>query len=258
MTAEGALLSPNTKAQRHETIMTPLEEAKATNMPTNAAERGFETEVAADEDRAWREGRGSGTGPKGPLLRRTKRRRTERPLCLLCGCPPQKHFPKEVQHRPEELVESRKTEDFRELLALPHMSPSGLANTTFERLRVDGWIGEKPCVVSVDTGASSTIVSPQMAEGLPIRVPASVTYLQSVSGDAVPVLQEALVKLTLGKYHLVSWALVAETTEEFTLGIDVMHAHGVILDLRRNILQLGDEAVPLRPPWMHFLHEEQQ
>jgi hypothetical protein len=235
--------------------MMPLEEAKATNMPKGAAKRGFETEVAADEDRAWGGGRSSGTGPKGPLLRRSKRRRTERPLCLLCGCSFQVGFVGKCRQKRKKRVKNRK-----KLKTSPphHLNAPKTSETVCENLKVDGWIGEKQCLVTVDTGAASTMVRPELAEGLPEREMSVVTHLQSVSGHRIPVLKEVLVTLNLGKCQITTWALVANTVAEFTLGIEVMYAYGVILDLKHHLLQIGGQAVPLRRPWMHLLHEEQQ
>jgi hypothetical protein len=47
---------------------------------------------------------------------------------------------------------------------------------------------------------------------------------------------------------------VISITNEFILGLDVMHAHDASVDLRRRVLQLSDEELPLwqpraRPLW---------
>jgi hypothetical protein len=43
-----------------------------------------------------------------------------------------------------------------------------------------------------------------------------------------------------------TWVFITNITDEFNLGIDTMHAHDASVDLRRHMLWLGDEEVPLQ------------
>jgi len=62
------------------------------------------------------------------------------------------------------------------------------------------------------------------------------------------VLKEALVDLTLGRQALRIWVFVAEVTDEFILGLDVLRAYDASVDLGCHLLRLGREEVTLWRP----------
>jgi hypothetical protein len=64
-------------------------------------------------------------------------------------------------------------------------------------LVTQGWIGDKPCLVTVDTGAYVTVARPDIVTGWPERQPNQSLRLQTASGEALPVLKEVYVPLTL-------------------------------------------------------------
>jgi hypothetical protein len=78
---------------------------------------------------------------------------------------------------------------------------------TENSLIADGWIQERPCRVTIDTGASVTITRPDIFAGLPERT--------------IPVMREAQVELNLGRRPLRIWVFVADITDELILGLDV-------------------------------------
>jgi hypothetical protein len=51
-----------------------------------------------------------------------------------------------------------------------------------------------------------------------------------VSGETISVLKEALGELTLGRSALKSWVSVAEITDEFIQGLDVLRAYDASVD----------------------------
>jgi len=55
--------------------------------------------------------------------------------------------------------------------------------------------------------------------------------LQTASGQTIPVLKEALVELTLGQRALKIWVFVAEFTDEFIVGLDVLRTYDASVDL---------------------------
>jgi predicted aspartyl protease len=59
------------------------------------------------------------------------------------------------------------------------------------RLTADGWIQEKPCRVTVDTGASATVARPDIVARLPERELSQPYVLQTASGETMPVMKEA-------------------------------------------------------------------
>jgi hypothetical protein len=87
-----------------------------------------------------------------------------------------------------------------------------------------GWIRDKSCHVTIDTGASLTIAGLDIVAGQPERNPIQPYVLQMASGKIIPVLKEPLVELTLGHSALQIWMFVAEITKEFILGQNVIRA----------------------------------
>jgi hypothetical protein len=80
---------------------------------------------------------------------------------------------------------------------------------TYSNLKVIGWIGDKPCIVAVDTGASVTSARPDIVARLPESKAIRNSYLWTITGQACPILNEALVKLLLAKRLLIIWVFVA-------------------------------------------------
>jgi hypothetical protein len=91
----------------------------------------------------------------------------------------------------------------------------------------------------MDTSASVTIARPDIVAGQPDGKPSRAYILQTASGDTITVLKEALIELSLGQRALRFWVFITEITDEFILGIDVLWAYDVSVDLGRHLLHLG-------------------
>jgi hypothetical protein len=65
-------------------------------------------------------------------------------------------------------------------------------------LVIQGWVGDNPSLVTVDTGAYVTVARRDIALGWPERQPNQRYTLQTVSGEALPILKEVLLTLFLG------------------------------------------------------------
>jgi hypothetical protein len=102
--------------------------------------------------------------------------------------------------------------------------------------------------VIIDTGASVTIARPDIVARQLERKPSRAYVLQTDSGETIPMLKEALVELTLGQPVLRIWVFVAEVTDEFILGLDVLRVYDASVDLGRHVLLLGQEEVTLLRP----------
>jgi hypothetical protein len=114
-------------------------------------------------------------------------------------------------------------------------------------LVTQGWVGDKPCLVTVDTGAFVTVVRPDIATGWPERQPNQHFKLQTVSGEALPILKEVFLTLTLGRRPLKIWVFFANITE-FILGLDILRAYDASVDIGRQTLLLAEEEIPLWSP----------
>jgi hypothetical protein len=114
-------------------------------------------------------------------------------------------------------------------------------------LVTQGWIGDNPCLVTVDTGGYVTMARPDIAAGLPERQLDKRFTLQMVSGEAFPILKEVFLTPTLGQHSLKIWLFVADITNGFILGLDILHAYDASVDIGRQMLCLVEEEVSFQP-----------
>jgi hypothetical protein len=56
-----------------------------------------------------------------------------------------------------------------------------------------GWIGDKPCLVTINIRASVTIARPSITSGFPERKPNQCYILQMASGETLLILKETLI-----------------------------------------------------------------
>ena len=95
--------------------------------------------------------------------------------------------------------------------------------------------------MTIDTGVSVTFARPNIVAGQPEWKPSRTYVLQTASGETILVLKEAFVEVTLGRRALRIWVFVAEVTDEFILGLDVLLAYDASMDIGRYFLRLGQE-----------------
>jgi hypothetical protein len=72
--------------------------------------------------------------------------------------------------------------------------------------------------------------------------------LQTVSGEAFPILKEVFLTLTLGLHPLKIWVFVEEINNEFILGLDILHTYDASVDIGQQMLRLAEEKVSLGSP----------
>jgi hypothetical protein len=75
-------------------------------------------------------------------------------------------------------------------LRTPHHALTVIKEYTDPTLLTQGWVGDKPYLVTVDTGAYITVVRPDIAAGWPERQLSQCFKLQRVSGETLQVLKE--------------------------------------------------------------------
>jgi hypothetical protein len=109
-------------------------------------------------------------------------------------------------------------------------------------LVTQGCVGEKPYLMTVDTGAYVTVARPHIAAGLPERQPNQRFTLQTVFGEALPILKDIFLILTLGRRPLKIWVFVAGLTNEFILGLDILRAYDASVDIGQQTLRLAEEV----------------
>jgi predicted aspartyl protease len=128
----------------------------------------------------------------------------------------------------------------------PRYAVKVLAEWAKGSLIADGWIQERPCRVTVDTGASATVARPDIVAGLPERELSRPYVLKTASGETMPVMKKAHVELTMGQRTLRSWVFVADIADDFILGLDILRAYDASVDIGRRVLRLGQDEVPVR------------
>jgi hypothetical protein len=99
-------------------------------------------------------------------------------------------------------------------------------------LVTQGWVGDKPCLV---TGACVTVARPDIAVGWPEREPNQRFTLQTVSGEALAILKEVFLTLTLGRSSLKIWVFVADITNGFILGLDILPTYDASVFIGRRV-----------------------
>lgn len=102
----------------------------------------------------------------------------------------------------------------------------------------------------IDTGASVSIVKPGVISGLvgtdDVAKPTRTTVLRTASGARVPVLGMRTLKLVVGSFSTDHVCYIAEIADACILGMDFLRRHNCDLDLRANVLKVGQEEVVLR------------
>jgi hypothetical protein len=93
--------------------------------------------------------------------------------------------------------------------------------------------------VTIDTGANVTVSRPDITAGWPERKTNQRFTLQTVSGEALPIIKEVFLTLTLGQRPLKIWVFVADITNEFILGLDILRAYDATVDIGRQTLRLA-------------------
>ena len=93
-------------------------------------------------------------------------------------------------------------------------------------LVVTGFVQERPTSITVDTGATVSIVRPDMVKDLkPIWCSCS---LRTATRRPVKVYGKVEIHLRLGRLELNHQVLVADIVDEAILSVDVMNAYGLI------------------------------
>lgn len=97
----------------------------------------------------------------------------------------------------------------------------------------------------IDTGAARTIVRPDIIGDWRIKSPAKRYVLTTANGQQLPVKGECELDIELGDVKFKHRALVADISDNVILGLDLLRAKGVNLDLNAGTLRIMGEEVVL-------------
>jgi hypothetical protein len=105
-------------------------------------------------------------------------------------------------------------------------------------LNTDGWTGDKPCLVTIDTRAYVTTARQNTAPGLPKRKQ-SIPYILTMALEKIlPMLKEALVEMTLGQSPMHIWMFTPEIADKFIPVLHVLCTYDVFMHFRSNVIWL--------------------
>jgi hypothetical protein len=91
-----------------------------------------------------------------------------------------------------------------------------------------------------------TIARPDIVAGLSGRDLSWPYVLQMASGETILIVKKARVELALGRRTLRIWVFVADITDDFILGLDILQANDASMDVGRHVLRLGQNEKRLQ------------
>jgi hypothetical protein len=153
-----------------------------------------------------------------------------------------------VAHCRETIEGRRRRADAGVYIKAPHHALTAITENADTSLVNQSWVGDKPCLVTVGTGAYVTMARPDIVAGWPERQRNQRFTLQTVSGEALPIQKEVFLTLTLGRRPLKIWDSIANVTNELILGLDILRAYVASVDIERQTLRLAEEEVSLLGP----------
>ncbi|KAJ8961500.1 hypothetical protein NQ318_014749 [Aromia moschata] len=109
---------------------------------------------------------------------------------------------------------------------------------------VDGLVDGKERLLLLDTGATRTIIRPDIV-GTAARITPTSWRLRTATGDPATIRGETNVTIVIGNVSFEHRALVAEIEDELILGMDIMNTKGFKLDFKNNVLKINGEEIIL-------------
>jgi len=119
---------------------------------------------------------------------------------------------------------------------------------------VFGKVNGKPVHLLVDTGATKTIIRPDALERKGLINQMVTLKLRTATGQEVPTHGKIAVLLEIGSQVINHEVIVADITEEFILGMDVIRKYGFHIDLKNDALRIDNEEIPFSDAeqFIHF------
>ena len=112
-----------------------------------------------------------------------------------------------------------------------------------------GTVAGQPCNITVDTGSNISIVRPDMLnKTIRDSLETSSQMLRTVTGEMAPIHGRGELTICIGGLTLPHQMWVAEITDECILGLDFLGKHGCQVNLRENVVAIGNEELPLSKP----------
>lgn len=152
-------------------------------------------------------------------------------------------FDIEAQKHLEELIKRGNIEE--NMQNAMEYNPESFARVIM--LYIDANVNNTPVKAFVDSGAQMTIMSKGCAEkcGLMRLLDTRFSGVAKGVGTAKILGRIHLTKMVIGKSHFdVTITVLDQGGIEFLLGLDMLRKHACSIDLKANVLKIGNESVP--------------
>ncbi|KAJ8962150.1 hypothetical protein NQ318_018107 [Aromia moschata] len=113
-------------------------------------------------------------------------------------------------------------------------------------LIVHGYLDDKWCSFVIDTGATRTILRPDILPKSSKELSRHVK-LETATGELIPVHVELNVKIQLGSKIMYHRVLTADIRDDCILGLDILSKHGFVVDVRNKTIQIQNEEIVMAP-----------
>ena len=111
-------------------------------------------------------------------------------------------------------------------------------------LFVNGLVNAQPRDMLLDTGATMTIIRPEILKGKTAILPTR-WALRTATGESVNVLGETIADFRIGDTKFRYRVLIPNIEQDVILGMDIMAEFGFKLDLHGGILRVNGEDIVL-------------
>ncbi|KAJ8932247.1 hypothetical protein NQ318_023154 [Aromia moschata] len=117
-------------------------------------------------------------------------------------------------------------------------------------LIVHGYLDDKWCSFVIDTGATRTILRPDI---LPKSSKELSRHgkLETATGELIPVHGELNVKIQLGS-KIMYRVLTADIRDDCILGLEILSKHGFVVDVKNRIIQIQNEEIVMAPKFQDY------
>ncbi|KAJ8932554.1 hypothetical protein NQ318_004708 [Aromia moschata] len=113
-------------------------------------------------------------------------------------------------------------------------------------LIVHGYLDDKWCSFVIDTGATRTILRPDILPKSSKELSRHVK-LETATGELIPVHGEVNVKIQLGSKIMYHQVLTADIRDDCILGLDILSKHGFVVDVKNKTIQIQNEEIVMAP-----------
>ncbi|KAJ8952213.1 hypothetical protein NQ318_022663 [Aromia moschata] len=118
-------------------------------------------------------------------------------------------------------------------------------------LVIHGYLDDKWCSFIIDTGATRTILRPNILPKSPKELPRHVK-LETATGEQIPVHGELNIKIQLGSKIMYHRVLTADIRDDCILGLDILSKHGFVVDIKNRIIQIQNEEIVMAPKFQDY------